>query len=474
MAENWVPLPYMKKAVKWLLEHPAAALFADPGCRKTSITYAALCVLKQEGLLKGALVLAPRRPANLVWKPEQEKWQQFNHLKVVVLHGPKKDKLAFEPADVYVATYEGFKWLVESGHLARMLKAGRLCTLVFDELSKLKNTGSQRFKLLKKWLGRFQRRWGLTGSPASNGLMNLFGQAYALDMGHTFGPYVTYFRHEFFQQIPKYKGDLYPLWVPKPGAEQLIYARMKNVALRIDGEDHLQLPQLIFIPHRFDLPEAIAKQYKQMEQDMWTSLPAGAVFTAKTAASASQKCRQITSGALYEDPIDPITGMPRGKVRKWQPLHEEKLEMLVDLLEELQGQQLLLAYEFVHEAERVAKYLKYAVPCIGGGTSDKAAKKMEEDWNSGATVLQLGHPASMGHGLNWQGSNAYHVAWFSGTWDYELYDQFIRRVKRSGNTAKHVFVHHFIARNTVDEANYAAMHRKGKGQKTLLDALKLR
>ena len=471
----WVPHKYQMRAVRWLLEHDAAALFLDPGLGKTSITYAALVALKEAGLLRGAVVVAPRRPAVSVWPGEHEKWSEFSDLKVVLLHGDSKAKDVQQKADVYIVTYEGFQWLSSSGELQKLFKKRWLDTLIFDELSKLKHPSTSRFKRLKPWLGKFTRRWGLTGSPAPNGLQDLFGQAYVLDMGAALGAYVTHFRAAYFTPQGKYPGDPYPVWVPKPDAEESIYARMANLALRIDAEDHLELPQLILNPIKCELPPALRKQYKQMEEEMFADLE-GQVVTAATAATVSMKCRQLTSGAIYEDVIDPNTGEPRAGKRKWLAVHDLKLELLTDLLEELQGQQLLIAYEYQHEAERIAKALNpkrpQDVPIIGGGVSDKRALEYERAWNAGELPYLLGHPQSMGHGLNLQGSSAHNVCWFSGTWDYELYDQLIRRLKRQGSAAKHVFVHHLIARDTVDEAVLAAMQRKRKGQNALLDALK--
>lgn len=504
-AQPWKPHAYQRKSVKWLLSHNGAALFLDPGLGKTSITYAAIKVLRSEGLSRGALVVAPRRPATLTWPEEQRIWRDFNDLRVVLLHGDKKDeKLATEEADVYVITYEGLEWLFKPPvehhkkfdrkaepeayaaayeryraelkvHRARLeLLFSKVDVLVFDELSKMKHSTTVRFKIVKPHLGRFQWRWGLTGSPATNGLMDLFGQAYVLDLGKALGSYITYFRNQFFNAIQQYPGDPYPTLVPKPGADELIYDRMKNLALRIDAEDHLTLPQILYVPLRFDLPPELQKMYNQLEQDMILRLPSGDVLTAKTAATVSQKCRQLTSGAIYEDLIDPLTGEPRSGKRRYHELHKLKFEMLDDLLDELQGHQLLVGYEFVHEMLRLRERRKNAahVEFVGGGTSDKEAARITQAWNDGSVRELYGHPGSIGHGLNLQKSHAHHVCWLSGTWDYELWDQFIRRLKRQGNTSKHLYLYMFIARNTVDEAVWAAMQRKRHDQNTLLDALK--
>lgn len=482
MGKNWMASShtYQRKSLKFALSRRSAALLLDPGLGKTSIAYAYLKMLLKQDIIDVAFVVAPRRPAVSVWPQEQEEWEDFHSLKVLLLHGAKKEAALEDNPDtqIYILTYDGWKWLKESGWLKKILRKKKRAALVFDELSKMKNTKSERFKRFKKDLGRFEYRLGLTGSPASNGLLNLFGQAYALDSGAAFGPYVTYFKAEFFDAKGKYPGDPYPVWVPKPGAEEKIYQRMNELAIRIDGEDHLQLPQLIYNPQRFDLSPQTQKYYDDMEEQMFLALPQGTVLTAKTAATVSMKCRQITSGSIYEDAIDPLTGLPLHPGKRRRPcvdLHSEKVEMLMDHIDELQGQQCLVAYEFFHEAERIEAALKreklrYAV--VGGGTSDKKALEHERAWNAGELDILLGHPASIGHGLNLQKSFAQQIVWFSGTWDFELYDQFIRRLKRQGNTSKHVTVTHLIARGTVDEAVFSAMQRKRKTQNLLLDALK--
>lgn len=437
---------------------------------KTSCSYAALKLLRNDGLLQGALVVAPRRPALSVWPKERQKWAEFHGLSVAVLHGKQREELVKQRHDIYVVTYEGLQWLEKNNHLRDLLKKKWLCTLIVDELSKVKNEGSARHKTLARWHHRFARRWGLTGSPASNGLLNLFGEAFILDMGKTFGQYYTHFRALFFS--PANPDSDYPTWVPKPGAEELIYARMRNVALRLAAEDYLDMPQLITNLVRLELDEKTRRVYDEMELEFLSFIDQDELVTAATAASASMKCRQIATGAVYEDRVDPITGEPRTGKRKWHLLHDTKIEALEDLVEELQGQQLLIAYEFGHDRERILAKLGAETPCIGGGTSDRKALAYEAAWNAGEIPVLLGHPASMGHGLNFQESSAYNVLFFTGTYDYELYDQFIRRLRRQGNSAKHIMLHKFVTRDTVEEAVHAAMQRKRKTQDLLHEALK--
>ncbi len=454
--------------MKFVLERVSAGLFLDPGLGKTSITYGAVKILKNQGMHEGTLVVAPRRPAQMVWRQEQAKWAEFADISVGLVHGPKREEVWATPHDVYVTTYEGLLWLIDSGLLKKALRARKVRNIVFDELSKMKNTPTKRYKTIKPWLDKFDRRWGLTGSPAANGLMDLFGECYTLDLGKSLGPFITHYRFQYFDAF----GDqMHPQFSPKPGAEEAIYARIANLALRIDGEDHLTLPKLIPNKIMVSLPNKARDIYEKMEEEFFTELD-GQLFTAEGAAALSQKCRQLASGALYEDRVDPLTGMPRSGKRKYSILHDEKLDALEDLIDELNGKQLFISYEYGHDMERILARIGKDTPVIGGGTSDKKALEYEEAWNRGWIHNLLGHPASVGHGLNMQRSSASQIVFFSMTWNYEYYDQLIRRLRRQGNKASHVFVHHILTHNTVDSAVYAALQRKGALQTRLHDALK--
>lgn len=457
----------MLRAVKWLLEHAAAALFLDPGLRKTSITYAALKVLKNEGLLEGALVVAPKRVMQLVWPAEQQKWKEFHDLSVVVLHGKHKAFLAAQRHDVYVINYEGLRWLCSSGALTKMLRNRQVDTIVFDELTKMKHTRTARFKYLEKFLPRFRRRWGLTGSPAANGLMGLFGQVYALDLGAAFGPYITHFRTQFFAPVGEWG------WRLQEGAEQLIYARVKPLALRMAGKDYLQLPQLLPpIILKYDLPKPVRKLYDELEDELVALLDSGEPLSAPGAGVLTSKLQQVAGGAVFRNLVHPVTGQRlRTADEPWVWLHDEKLDALEELVDELQGQQLLVAYWFKHDLQRLQERFGKDVPYIGGGVSDKRAQQVERAWNAGTLPLLAAQPASVGHGLNFQGSNAHHVAWFTLRGDYELYDQFIRRLLRSGNKAARLFVYHLVGRQTVDEAAAHSLQRRHKGQEEFFDAI---
>lgn len=474
--ESWKPHKGQKIALKFMLERDAAALFLDPGFGKTSISYAALKVLKNEGLLRGALVIAPRRPAVSTWPEEQRRWAEFDGLSAVVLRGPKRELMVQEKHDVYITTYEGFDWLCKNGHLKEMLKKRMLCTLVVDELSKLKNHKSVRHKNVAEWGDRFKRRWGLTGSPASNGLLNLFGELYVLDGGRSLGRHFTHYRAMFFEPVNP-NAD-FPRFEPMAGAEELIYERIKPTALRLDAADYYEMPQFVpnLIKDEFD--EKQQAIYDAMEDDMMAFLDDENIVTATTAAAAGMKCQQLASGAIYEDKVDPLTGMPRGGARKWDAVHDLKLDMLENLIEELEGQQLLVAYWFGHDLQRIQGLMKKIygeeAPSIGSHTTDKNAILYEKAWNAGEIPVMLCQPNSVGHGMNFQRGNAHHLCWYTmPNYDFEVYDQFNRRLRRQGNKATSVFGHHLIIKGTVDEAQYAAMNSKRRGQDRLFDALKL-
>jgi SNF2 family DNA or RNA helicase len=417
------------------------------------------------------VVFAPLRPVYSVWPSEQEKWADFKDLSVGILHGKNKEDVLLEDHDIYVINYESIDWLTEhkgsnvlnSKNMKLLLS--KVDVLIFDELSRMKHTNTKRFKALKPWLGKFERRWGLTGSPAPNGLMDLFGQCYVLDLGRSLGQYITHYRNRYF--YPSGYGGY--SWSLQEGADVRIQAAVKPMALRMEAEDYLKMPKVINVPIYVELPPAARKVYEEMEDDLFTEIE-GEEFVAATVSSASIKCQQIANGALYKDKMDPLTGLPVHGKREWQQLHTAKLDALQELIDELQGQPCLFGYHFGHDLERIIATLGKNTPHMD--VSPKLFEKLKNQWNANELPYLFGHPASMGHGINLQEGQANHVGWFNIPWDYDQYDQFIRRVRRQGNNADTIFVYHIIAKGTIDEAKMRALTNKGKGQKALLDALK--
>lgn len=446
--QQWEPKPYQIRAVSYLLERGGAGLFLLPGMGKTAVTLMAFDILREKGINKRMLVIAPRRPMYEVWPREINKWADFSHLKYVVLHGSDKEEALKLDADVYIINPEGLQWLFSDGRLQK-LGVDVLCV---DELHKFKHTNTQRFKMIRPLLPRFKRRWGLTGSPAANGLMGLFGECYMLDMGAALGRYITHFRNKYFTQ--DYMG--YD-WRPNPDSFEDIMAKIKPLAMYVDEKEYVDLPEVVNLTVDVTLPKEARQKYDTMEAAFIIEIEKD-VVAAASAAVAGIKCRQIANGAIYNE------------ARETKVIHSEKLDALEGLLEELNGSPALVAYEFVHDLHRILERFP-GTPYIGGGQSDAKVAAYCMRFNNGELPMLLAHPASAGHGLNLQ-QTANNVIWFGIPWDFDLYDQMLRRVRRQGNPNSHVFVHHIIARDTLDEKVLAVLAKKDRVQQSVFAALK--
>lgn len=469
--QPWLPLPYMRKAVKWLLEHGAAALFLDPGLRKTSITLAAFSFLLKRGVASKMLVIAPLKAAYRVWPPEVRKWKDFNHLRIVILHGPKKQQLLESDADIYVINPEGLEWLIYGQGNGRRFdskrwKAFGFDTLCIDELTKFKHPSGVRFKAMKLVLDYFARRWGLTGSPSANGLLDLFGQCYMLDLGNALGRYITHYRLNYFHN-PDGNGWK---WVLRAGAKEKIYARIKPLALRMADSDYLELPEIVDVPYYLDFPPEAQQIYDRLEDELMAKIDEGLVVAAN-AVSAGGKLWQICNGGLYygDDVASMLDG---GEGRKSAVIHNEKTDWLESLIEELQGQPVLVCYQFKHDLERLQERFGKDIPVFGNNMKKNAL--IEDAWNRNELPFVFGQQDSIAHALNLQDGNARHVAHYSVTWNLEVWDQVLRRIRRSGNKAPQVFRHYAIMRESTDQDRLWALGSKNKGQLALFEALKAR
>lgn len=456
MSESFKPHAYTKVAIKFCVAQACAGLLLSPGLGKTAIIYAVFKILKKMGFVSRMLVIAPLRPAQITWPAEQEKWSDFADLKVAVLHGPCKDLLLDSDADVHVINPEGLLWLRD----AMAKRDWWWDMLAVDESTRFKHTNTQRFKILKPMLPKFGRRYILTGSPAPNGLLDLFGQIFILDLGHALGPFITKYRLEYFDSTG-YGGYTY---VPKEDSAERIYKAIKPLVLRMDARDLLELPPLVFNTVYVDLPAEARKQYDQMEDLMITQLDTQ-VITAANMAVATGKCRQIANGGLYT-----IKSDENGKEieRVSHHIHEAKIEAVMGLVEELQGSPALIAYEFKHDLERLQKAFPEA-PYIGGGVTRKRFAEIERAWNRGEISVLLAQPQSVAHGLNLQGTVATVIS-HSLTWNLEDDEQFIQRIYRQGQKHR-VMVHRVVARKTVDEVILRMLARKDRTQQALLSAL---
>lgn len=446
----WEPHEYQKEAVKFLVANGSGSLWLDPGLGKTAVVLSAFRALHLQSMAKKMLVIAPLRPTYMVWPEEVKKWEQFSHFSIGILHGGTKARELAKNYAIYVINFEGLRWL----STALNGKPWPFDVLVVDEVSYLRNTQTQRFKTLKPLLNKFDRRWGLTGSPAPNSLMDIFGPQFVIDQGATFGPYISRFRTEYF--YPTGYGGFE--WKLKPGSEQVIYAKLEGKVLRMAALDHLDLPELTYNTLNVELPTAARKIYDAFEKALTIDLDEGAI-TAVNAAVAVMKGQQIANGGSYLD----------GATRVSTTIHDAKTDAVQDLVEELCGQPCIIGYHFQHDLDRLKAAFPTA-PVIGSGVVGAKLESIIQDWNAGKIPVLLAHPMSAGHGLNLQGAG-HAVIWYSLTWSLEIYEQFIRRLWRQGQR-NHIVVHHIVAKDTIDEAIMLAIQKKDKTQQNLLTAVK--
>lgn len=405
----------------------------------------AYIVLRKAGVVKNAVVAAKLRIVFSTWPKEIKKWNL--PITYRILHGSKKDEYFEEDVDLYLINYEGLAWLETKLKRGNKHKFDVLC---LDESSKIKNTKSKRFKIIKRIHGLFKRRYIMTGSPAPNGLKDIFGQIFFLDGGKTLGKYITKFLADHFYPCG-FKG--YD-WQLIKGEDKVIYNKIKPLVLRFSN-DLLDLPPLKFHPIKVELPPKAMRFYKELEKEFIASVEDGFVV-ADTAASATIKLRQVTSGNVY------------GEQKAVLKVHEEKLEALKELVEEFQGSPCIVSYEFRHELDMLLEAFPNT-PYIGGGVSAAEGTIIEDQWNAGELPILFGNPASIAHGLNLQESGT-DLVMFSLTWNLEDYEQLYQRLWRQGQKNP-VNVYHLIAEGTIDEAILKALESKDKTQKTLLKAL---
>ncbi len=475
----WEPLPYQLDAAKFLVQNGSAGLFLDPGLRKTSIMLAAFKVLRKRGFAKAMVVVAPPQVCAITWAEEVAKWADFEHLKVVNLTGPRKDALLDAGADIYMLSFAQVPWFfqcektvsektkkvrVELGYdNLRRTGANVLC---IDEISKARNTNSLTFKVLKEAREKFDRIYGMTGTFAPKSLMDLYGIMYLIDGGYSLGAYITHYRREYFYPTG-YGGFTYEL--KDDGFERIMKA-IERFTYRLDPKDYIKLPELVENVVKVELPPDARKAYDEIEDDFFTELDEVGIM-ALNGGVAHGKCKQIASGGLYDAvKVDEETGVPLKGKRDWFFLHDAKVEAVRDLAEELNGQPLMVAYWYGHDLEQLRKAFPKA-PVFGGSTTDAARKKIVADWNAGRTEVLLVHPGSMSHGLNMQGADACHIAWYSLVEDREQYDQTVARLRRSGNKASTVFSHLIVAKDTVDEITLKRSSKKDRTQKAVGQAL---
>ena len=445
------PHSYQEYATDFIDKNPVSCLLLDMGLGKTAITLTALCDLLFDSFeAHRILVIAPLRVASQTWPDELRKWEHLSDLRFSVAVGTETERKAAlkVKADIYIINRENVQWLIEDSGIPFNYD-----TVVIDELSSFKNHQTKRFRSLMKARHKVKRVIGLTGTPSSNGLMDLWAEYRLLDMGQRLGRFIGQYHTAYF--IPdKRNGQVIFSYKPLPNAEKQIYDKIADITISMKSTDHLTMPELVTAEYPVTLSGKERERYDDLKQDLVLKLAGGDV-TAANAAALSGKLCQMANGAVYGD--DGII----------HHIHDRKLDALEDLIEAANGKPVLVAYWFKHDLERISARLKEChIPFTKLDTSGSITS-----WNEGAWPVALIHPASAGHGLNLQ-SGGSTIIWFGLTWSLELYQQTNARLWRQGQNADTVVLHHIIAKNTIDERVMKALRDKDKTQTALIDAVK--
>ena len=448
---QYEPHEYQSFATNYIEHHPISALLIDMGLGKTVITLTALFDLLFDSFeIHKVLVVAPLRVGLISWPDELKKWEHLHFLKFSIVIGTEMERLKAlkAKADIYIINRENLEWLVtKSGYKFDF------DTVVIDELSSFKNGRSKRHKALMTIRPYVKRIIGLTGTPAGNGLMDLWAEFKCLDYGSRLGRFITRYREEYF--LPdKRNGMVVFSYKPQAGAEARIYSKISDITISMKAIDHLKMPDLIEVERAVELDDHEISLYKELVEEMVLELKDKEI-TSANAAVLTGKLLQIANGAIYSD---------SGEIVE---IHDRKLDELEDIIEAANGKPLLVAYWFKHDLDRIKKRLDKL------GVIYKTLDKPENirQWNDKELQVGLIHPASAGHGLNLQsGGNT--IVWFGLTWSLELYQQTVARLYRQGQKSGSVVVMHIIAKGTMDELVLRALKDKDMTQTRLIDAVK--
>ncbi len=396
------------------------------------------------------LVIAPIRVASFSWPAEMEKWDHLKGMRYSVAVGTAAERLSAlrRQADIYLINRENVQWLVSESGIPFDFDM-----VVIDELSSFKNHQTKRFKALMKVRPKVKRIVGLTGTPSSNGLMDLWAEFRLLDMGERLGRFIGQYRTSYFRP-DKQNGQVVFSYKPLPGAEKQIYGRISDITISMKSTDHLRMPELVNSRYTVYLSEKEQERYEELKKDLVLQLPDGDI-TAANAASLSGKLSQMANGAIYTDAGETVA------------VHERKLDALEDIIEAANGKPVLVAYWFRHDFERISERLqKLKIPYARLDTDASIQR-----WNAGEIPVALIHPASAGHGLNLQGGGNT-LVWFGLTWSLELYQQTVARLWRQGQSSETVVVQHIITDGTIDGRIMKALSEKDNMQSALIDAVK--
>ena len=444
------PHDYQRYAIEFIENHPIAAILLDMGMGKTAITLMAVEYLMYEMfVIYKVLVVCPLRVTR-TWKDEMEKWEQLRGTRYSVVTGTaaQRKKALKADADIYIINRENVPWLVDKCDIPFQFDM-----VVVDELSSFKNHQTARHKAMMKVRPFIKRIVGLTGTPASQGLMDLFAEFKVLDMGARLGRFIGQYRLNYFKP-DKVNGPIVYSYKLLPGAEERIYEKIQDITISMKAVDFLDMPELISNEYPVYLDDGEMQKYEELKKDLILSTPEHEV-TAANAASLVNKLSQMANGAVYTDDKNVIT------------FHDKKLDALEDVIESANGKPLLVAYWFKHDYTRIVERLqKIGVDYMKIDTEESITK-----WNNGEIPVALIHPASAGHGLNLQqGGNT--MVWFGITWSLELYQQCVCRLYRQGQNERTVTIIHLISKGTIDEKIMKALSEKDNTQSSLIDAVK--
>jgi SNF2 family DNA or RNA helicase len=426
---------YQERAAIWLYEHDAAFLIAPLGAGKGAAALTAAAELIRDGERRHALVIAPKLVATTVWPAEIAAWPHLAHLRIAVLDGTPEQRRALLAAagerEVTAIGVDLVPWLVDE--LAAFPDDHSLFdALIIDETSQLKDPSGKRARALLKVAGRFRTRWGLTGTPRPNSSQDLFMPAAIITDGALWGRAFVPWQKRHFRPRDPFGRE----WVALPGAEERIAADFGTVAMTVADDDMPDLPPLNFVVTRLELPDAVMATYRTMARKLFAAIE-GRSIEAASSLIATGKLAQLANGFLYDEGADdPVA------------VHSLKIDWLRELVESLDGEPLLVAYEFIEDLRAIRRAFG-EVPALGGETAAREAERLVAAWNEGALPLLAFHPASAGHGLNLQHGGS-RMAWLSSSWSAELTEQAIARIYRPGQT-QHVTVHVCVAAGTVDE-----------------------
>jgi hypothetical protein len=451
---------YQKKAVNFQCTHPQSMLWLDMGLGKTVITLTSVSHLIRTGFLKGVVIVAPIRVLRLVWRQEAMKWQHTKDLKFSLVTGTKdqRTRALLRPADIYLVNYDVLGWLSETlqTYFVKKDRPMPFNGIIWDEISKMKNSATNRVKAFRKIADKFDWATGLTGTPASNGYKDLHGQFLVVDRGERLGTSKTQFKTRFYRKVGPYKE------VPYDDTEDIIKKLIGDITLEMSAEDYNPLPDLMVNDIEIEMPDDLRTRYEKMEREFFLVLDSGKEVEAFNQASLTNKCLQFSNGAMY-----PVAGMPL-----WEPVHDLKLDALEDILDEAQGSPVLCAYAYRSDAARIMEKFKHLDPInLTECKSETSLTNAMHRWKTGDCALMIGHPASMGHGIDGLQKNGHILVWYGLNWSLDLYEQFNARVRRQGQGVP-VICHRIMCQATLDQAQALALDDKATTQAGLRNAIK--